>query len=122
MNASRAFPLTTLLIILWICPGLLSAAEPPGLINYQGVLRDASDNPLNGNREMVFSFYDAETSGNEILIDYHTATYSDPVTVSGGMAAVTCRMGPARAPTRLSQACSGTIRKCGWRSWSTRRP
>jgi hypothetical protein len=61
------------------------AANPPGLVNYQGVLRDASDAPLAGDHDMVFSFHDAETGGNEILLDHHTAGLSTAVTVSGGM-------------------------------------
>ena len=52
--------------------GALGAATPPTLINYQGVLRDASDKPRNGTFDMTFHFYDAATEGNELLVDAHT--------------------------------------------------
>jgi hypothetical protein len=64
------------------------AASPPGFVNYQGVLRDASNKPLDGDHDMVFRFFTAETGGNEILIDRHTAGDSDAVTVSGGLFSV----------------------------------
>src|SRR5262249_38589366 len=47
-------------------------ATPPALVNYQGVLRDASDKPRNGTFDMTFHFFDALTAGNEILVDAHT--------------------------------------------------
>jgi hypothetical protein len=58
----------------------LFAAGPPSLLNYQGVLRDASDKPRNGAFDMTFHFFDADTAGNEILVDAHTG---------GGAVAVT---------------------------------
>src|SRR5437762_948889 len=48
------------------------AASPPALLNYQGVLRDASDKPRNGTFDMTFRFFDALLAGNEILVDAHT--------------------------------------------------
>lgn len=65
--------------------GALLAAEPPALINYQGVLRDALDNPLNGDHDMVFHFWTADEGGDEILIDAHTVLNGNPVTISGGL-------------------------------------
>jgi hypothetical protein len=62
-----------------------TAADPPELINYQGVLRNASDIPLDGNYDMEFHFYSAETGGDQILVDYHTLALSDQVTVNGGL-------------------------------------
>lgn len=64
---------------------VLFAAEPPSLLNYQGVLRDAFDDPLDGSWDMTFRFYDAETVGNEILIDQHLASGTGPVIVTDGM-------------------------------------
>ncbi len=61
------------------------AATPPSLVNYQGVLRDASDKPLNGNYDMLFKFFDASTAGTEIMIDQHAAVTSNGITVSGGL-------------------------------------
>ncbi|RMF75461.1 MAG: hypothetical protein D6738_03815 [Acidobacteria bacterium] len=62
----------------------VSAAAAPDAINYQGVLRDAADAPLDGGYDMVFRFWSAETAGDEILIDRHLAVNSQAVTVSGG--------------------------------------
>jgi len=70
-------------LVLSACLGLVAetiAATPPGLANYQGVLRDASGRPLTGTYSMVIRFYDAEAGGNEILVDSHPA-----VTVSAGL-------------------------------------
>ncbi|HKQ62505.1 MAG TPA: hypothetical protein VJS92_14535 [Candidatus Polarisedimenticolaceae bacterium] len=54
------------------------AATPPALINYQGVLRDAADRPLSGSFDMVFTFYDAASAGNQILVDTHAAANAVP--------------------------------------------
>ncbi len=62
-----------------------SGAEPPALVNYQGVLRDASDRPLSGLHDMVFTFYSADAGGDQILIDSHTFASGGQVTVSGGL-------------------------------------
>ncbi len=62
----------------------LTAAEPPALINYQGVLRDASDNPLSGSYDMTFRLHDAESGGSEILVDAHLASAAQAVVVTGG--------------------------------------
>ena len=53
-------------------PAVLAQVSPPALLNYQGVLRDASDHPRNGTFDMTFRFFDALSSGNEILVDAHT--------------------------------------------------
>jgi hypothetical protein len=37
----------------------LGGAEPPDVINYQGVLCDAAGHPLSGDFEMIFRFVDA---------------------------------------------------------------
>ncbi len=62
-----------------------SAADVPGVVNYQGVLRDASDVPLDGPFDMVFRLFSAETGGHEILVDRHRATTGQAVAVSGGL-------------------------------------
>jgi hypothetical protein len=64
------------------------AVTPPNLVNYQGVLRDASGNPLSGSHNMVFRFYDAPTAGQQLLIDEHLASGTGAVTVSGGLFSV----------------------------------
>ena len=45
------------MIAMTLAIGLAGAASPPDLLNYQGVLRDASDNPLDGSYDMIFNFY-----------------------------------------------------------------
>ncbi len=61
------------------------AAGPPGIVNYQGVLRDSSSSPLTGNYDMVFRFYDALTGGNELFVDSHLASGSGAVTTTNGL-------------------------------------
>lgn len=61
------------------------AAEPPGLLNYQGVLRNSSDAPVQGTFDMVFTFYSGALAGSEILIDRHLAANGQAVTVTGGL-------------------------------------
>jgi hypothetical protein len=61
------------------------AAPPPDRINYQGVLRDDADRPLDGDHDMVFRFWSADAGGDEILIDAHDAAHANPVTVTGGL-------------------------------------
>jgi hypothetical protein len=61
------------------------AADPPGLINYQGILRDSSDKPRNGNYDMTFTFFSASSGGDKILIDQHQAAGTGAVTVSDGL-------------------------------------
>lgn len=56
---------------------------PAPLLSFQGVLRDASDAPREGAFDMIFRFHDAETAGNEILVDEHSG--AGAVTVSGGL-------------------------------------
>ncbi len=72
-----------LAVVVSVSQGL--AADPPTLVNYQGVLRDALDKPRNGTFDMTFSFYDALTAGNEILVDSHTGGGGNAVTVTGGL-------------------------------------
>lgn len=63
----------------------VSAADPPTLVNYQGVLRDALDKPRAGTFDMVFRFYDAPTAGTEILVDSHTGGGGNAVSATGGL-------------------------------------
>jgi hypothetical protein len=58
----------------------LSASSPPDAINYQGVLRNSSNEPLDGTYGMLFRFFSADSGGEEILVDAHGT-----VTVSGGL-------------------------------------
>jgi hypothetical protein len=61
------------------------AASPPTTLNYQGVLRDATDKPSSGSFDMLFAFYDAAAAGNQIMTDQHAAATGNAVVVSGGL-------------------------------------
>ena len=61
------------------------AAVAPNLVNYQGVLRDASDKPRNGTFDMTVRLFDAASAGNEILVDAHTGGGGTPVVVVNGL-------------------------------------
>ncbi len=79
-----------LVLLVALTASLALAANPPDTMNYQGVLRNASDAPLTGNYDIVFRFFDAATGGNEIALERHTA--SSPlgqVAVAGGLFSVT---------------------------------
>ena len=69
--------LTGTALCLSVLAGASLAAEPPDLVNYQGVLRAADDAPLDGVHDMIFRFFSAEIGGDEILIDSHTFAGSD---------------------------------------------
>ncbi|HZN02588.1 MAG TPA: hypothetical protein VFD06_03270, partial [Candidatus Polarisedimenticolia bacterium] len=56
-SASRLRPfLSVAAATLGACLTVL-AADPPALMNYQGVLRDASDLPLSGSYDVTFRLY-----------------------------------------------------------------
>jgi hypothetical protein len=74
-----------ILITLAMVANAVVATTTPSLLNYQGVLRDASDNPLNGGFDMVFRFFDAASAGNELLVDSHLAAGTGVVTVTAGL-------------------------------------
>ncbi|RMF76246.1 MAG: hypothetical protein D6738_01855 [Acidobacteria bacterium] len=77
------------LAALLLAGGLaLAQSATPSEINYQGVLRDAAGVPLDGDYDMVFRFWSAETAGDEILADRHLAINAQAVTVSGGLFSV----------------------------------
>jgi hypothetical protein len=82
MRAFRFVPSAA--FVLTLSSLSLAAAEPPALINYQGVLRDAADNPLSGSFDMTFRLYDTEMGGSELLVDAHLSAASQAVVVTGG--------------------------------------
>lgn len=71
--------------LLLALSGSVPAAEPPALVNYQGVLRDSEDTPLTGAWHTIFRFFSAETGGDEILIDERPNGSEREVLVSGGL-------------------------------------
>jgi hypothetical protein len=77
--------LATLFGLVTLPSTMLFSATPPAVVNYQGVLRDATDKPLNGTHDMLFRFLDAPTGGTEIMIDQHAAVTSNAITVSNGL-------------------------------------
>lgn len=63
-------------------------AIPPEAINYQGVLRDAAGNPLDGSHDMVFRYYSADSGGTFYLMEEHldpAGGGTGQVTVTGGL-------------------------------------
>lgn len=69
--------------VLALAVDLAAAADPPLLVNYQGVLRDASDRPLDGTYDMIFRFVASPSGGTLLLTDYHTGP--NAVTLSSGL-------------------------------------
>lgn len=67
---------------------ILAVGTPPALIDYQGVLRDATNHPLSGSFDMTFRFHSAASGGDEILIDHHLAANAQAVTVTNGLFSV----------------------------------
>ena len=56
--------LTIILALVAIAfTSMVLAADPPELLNYQGVLRNSSDEPLDGGFPMTFRFFDAVMGG-----------------------------------------------------------
>jgi hypothetical protein len=67
----RIVSLTVISIVALLGLTLSATAGGPGLINYQGYLEE-NNNPVNGNRDMTFKIYDAETAGSIIWSEAHT--------------------------------------------------
>lgn len=64
----------------------LFAATPPALINYQGVLRNASGAPRTGSFDMTFRFYNLDSGGTLLLTDTHNSgAPSGQVAVANGL-------------------------------------
>ncbi|MEJ5167092.1 MAG: hypothetical protein WHV67_08720 [Thermoanaerobaculia bacterium] len=67
---------------------LFPQAPPPERINYQGVLRDASGNPLQGNFSMVFRFYNSQTGGTLLWEETYDLSHLPQINVSNGLFSV----------------------------------
>jgi hypothetical protein len=71
----------------------LGQVEPPDVINYQGVLRDAAGHAESGDFEMIFRFFDLAGGGSELAKSEHCAVAgpapcaleTGAVTVTGGL-------------------------------------
>jgi hypothetical protein len=62
-----------------------AAASPIAQVNYQGVLRNASGVPLDGDYSMVFRFYSAPAGGDQILVDDWSQGVGGPVHATKGL-------------------------------------
>ena len=104
MNNTR---LSLAIILAMATPALLLAqASPPGVVNYQGVLRDATGAPIDAGVTMSFNFYDDAAGSNLLLTDDHGT-----VTVSGGLFNVA--LGSGSITPGLSSNLSGAFRDYG---------
>lgn len=94
-------PTILLAVIALALTSLVLAADPPELVNYQGVLRNSVDEPLDGSFSMTFRFFDALSGGDEILVDTHGAVnVSDGLfNVELGSGSVTDGSGPGEFTT-----------------------
>ena len=68
--------------------GVVHAASPPDQINFQGVLRDDNNDPLDGDFDMQFRFFDMAAGGTETMLDQHLLAGTGQVTVSAGLLSV----------------------------------
>ena len=79
--------------------GLAQSAPGPGLMNYQGVLRDNTGAPVNTDLngiDVVFRFFDTLAAGNELLVDSHLSAGTGGVVVTDGLFNVS--IGSSAAP------------------------
>lgn len=81
-QAAVAWIVGLVLIAAGVAP---AGAAIPDQINYQGVLRDAAGQPLSGNFDMAFLFWNASASGDLIMMDKHLSANFIPVTVTNGL-------------------------------------
>lgn len=54
-----------------LAPAAPQAATVPEVMNYQGILKDADGNPLNGTHTMTFRIYDEPEGGNNLWEETH---------------------------------------------------
>lgn len=84
-NGRRAAAAGLAVVLALAVGGVALAVGPPAVVNYQGVLRDASNAPQTGAFDMVFRFFSAPAGGDEIIVDRHRALDGNPVGVGGGL-------------------------------------
>lgn len=90
----RTFSLIFVLMVV-AAGSVALGADPPEVIHYQGVLRDALDAPQTGAFGMTFRFFDDPAAGTEILCDSQTVTVTNGLfgTTLGEAAHITACMG-----------------------------
>lgn len=84
----RELMIVVLAVLITAFSGVTNAEIPPEHMNYQGVLRDAAGNPLDGSFDMVFRLYNAETGGDLTWGEEHLDPGSGgtgQVMVTGGL-------------------------------------
>jgi hypothetical protein len=64
-------------VAIFLSAAILSNAQVPRLINYQGKLTDTSGNPVDGSHSILFSIYNAETGGSVLWSEVQTVTVID---------------------------------------------
>jgi len=64
--------LVFLATLVWCAPAL---ADAP-LLPVQGVLTDASGNPIDGTHEVHFAFYDRDSGGTAIYVETHSVAFT----------------------------------------------
>jgi len=57
----------------------ISTTSSPSVIPYQGTLTDANGNPIDGNIDITFSFYDVSSGGTALWTEAHTGNNAVPV-------------------------------------------
>jgi hypothetical protein len=89
MKRGKNFTLVMITLVTLLLTSTLIFAQvaPPARINYQGVVRDSSGNPLNGLVPMTFNFYDAASAGTLLWEEIYDTDgdYPPNVTVTGGL-------------------------------------
>jgi hypothetical protein len=85
---------TLVALVVLLGGGAVLAADPPSLVNYQGVLRDSSGAPVpDGPYAMQFGFFAEQApGGSAILLDSQT------VTATGGLFSVQLGRSPVDGP------------------------
>ena len=69
----------TLAIVVALLVGPSAAVAVPNLIDYQGALTDAAGNPVSGQRDIRFAFYDAQDRGTLLWQETQAITVQDGV-------------------------------------------
>jgi hypothetical protein len=81
----RAARLSAVIGLTILMSAAARAATPIAQVNYQGVLRNASGVPLDGDYDMIFRFWSAAAGGDEILVDDWSFGVGGPVHVTKGL-------------------------------------
>lgn len=66
--------MAAVVVMAFLCAGIVSAATVTQSTTYQGKLTDAAGNPLTGTYSVKFSLWDAATGGTELIQNYQTVT------------------------------------------------